>query len=287
MIEIKPWHQYMTIFAGLSLILLVVILVVNRIMNRTIAVREIIIQVDSLENIINIEDSLVVPYVYENVTMLGTLDLKERKSKFVDVLLPAILNVRYQLLQKEKKVKSILADTTEEDKLNPEDSIYIYGLMKEYKVKAPAKLLLALHPHPASIALAQAALESGWGSSRFFKEANNIFGIWSFNEGEPRIRAVFSRGEKAVYLKKYGNLMLSVKDYFKVIGRGRVYDDFRKKRIQTDNVFELIWYLKYYSEKRSQYVILLRNVIVANNFVSYDHYMIDPEYLEKSDFWEN
>ncbi len=280
MMNIKPGQKYLVISAGLFLVLIIVIIVMNRVMKRTITVREIIVQVDSLDDINDIEGSLVIPYVYENVTMLSKLNLKERKSKFVDVILPAILNVRYKLLQKEKKVKSILADTEEGDKLAQEDSLYIYDLMKEYRVEKPDELLLAIHPHPASIALAQAALESGWGSSRFFKEANNIFGIWSFNKDEPRIRAVFSRGAKAVYLKKYDNLMLSVKDYFKVIGKGRVYGDFRRKRIQTDNVFELIWYLKYYSEKRSQYVILLRNVIVANDFTSYDHYVIHPDYFE-------
>lgn len=287
MTKIKLWHRYVVFVAGLFIILLLIILIMDRMMNRTVRVQGVHVQVDSMEDIRSIDSSWVVPFIYENVTILDKLNLKERKSKFVDVILPAILIVRHQLLEEERKVKSVLAKIEKENTISQKDSVFIYNLMKEYKVEVPDDLVLAIHPHPVSIALAQAALESGWGSSRFFKEANNIFGIWSFNKDEPRIRATFRRGENAVYLKKYDNLMLSVKDYFRVIGRGRVYKDFRNKRMHTENVFELIWYLKYYSEKRSQYVILLRNVIVANDFVPYDHYMIDPEYLEKSGFWGN
>ncbi len=278
MVTIKPLYKYFAIAVGVLLVMLVTISYFTR--KKEIGLKMIHVRVDSLENIVSIDDSLVIPYVYDHVTMLGKLALEQRKEKFVDVILPAILIVRYQLLQTEEKVKSILKQLEEGESVHPEDSLYISSLMRQYKVRDTSDLILALHPHPVSITLAQAALESGWGSSRFFKEANNVFGIWSYDPDEPRIRATYRRAEKAVYLKKYDDLTASVKDYFRIIGRGRVYRDFRKKRMETDNVFELIWYLKYYSEKRSQYVVLLRNVIVANDFLRYDHYRLHPDYFE-------
>ncbi len=278
MVAIKPVYKYFAAAVGALLILLVVIAYLTR--REEIRLREIHVHVDSLENIIPISDTLVPPYVYDHVIMLGTLPLEQRKKKFVDVMLPAILIVRYRLLESEEKVKSIIEKIKEGEEVHPEDSLYISSLMQQYHVKDTADLIPALHPHPVSIALAQAALESGWGSSRFFKEANNVFGIWSYDPEEPRVRAAYRRAEKAVYLKKYDNLMSSVKDYFKIIGRGRVYRQFRKKRMETTNVFELIWYLRSYSEKRSQYVVLLRDVIVANDFLKYDHYQLHPDYFE-------
>ncbi len=278
MVNIKPLYKYFALAVGLLLLVLVVISYLKR--EEEIQLKVIHVKVDSLENIVPVKDSLVIPYVYDNVTMLRKLPLEERKDKFVDVVLPAILIVRHQLLDKERRVKAILEKIEEGEELEKNDSLLISILMDTYRVKDTAELVPALHPHPVSIVLAQAALESGWGSSRFFRDANNIFGVWSFDPNEPRVRATYRRAERAVYLKKYDNLMASVEDYFKIIGKGRVYRDFRKKRMETNNVFELIWYLKYYSEKRSQYVILLRNVIVANDFIKYDHYRIHPDYFE-------
>ena len=57
-----------------------------------------------------------------------------------------------------------------------------------YKVKSDKSLLLALKPHPRSIALAQAAMESAWATSRFFVKANNVFGMWSVNKNEPALK---------------------------------------------------------------------------------------------------
>ena len=57
--------------------------------------------------------------------------------------------------------------------------------------------------HPYKYRLAQAAIESGWGTSRFYKEANNVFGIWSYSENELRIKAMEDREGKSVYVRKY------------------------------------------------------------------------------------
>jgi len=132
--------------------------------------------------------------------------------------------------------------------------------------------------HPVSIVLAQAAIESGWGESRFFKEGNNIFGMWSVNKNEPRIRAKETRNGKAVYLKKYNSLSDAIDDYFVTIGRG-AYKSFRKQRDITKDPLKLVQYLINYCELREQYTKKLRKFIIANNLEDFDDFQIDKIYL--------
>ena len=143
-------------------------------------------------------------------------------------------------------------------------------LKKIYKVDTNEKLLYALKPHPVSIVLAQAAIESAWLTSRFTKNANNIFGVWSFDKNEPRILATGSRGKKNVYLKKYKNYREAVENYYFNLGRAWAYADFRKLRTETDDPYALLPHLKIYSEKREAYVDMLKSVIKFNKFEQYD-----------------
>ena len=159
-----------------------------------------------------------------------------------------------------------------------EDSLFMNTTFETYKTRNINELLNRMTPPPTSVVLAQAALESGWGSSRFFKQANNVFGIWSFNADEDRIIANQFRDGKPIYLKKYNNLLGSVEDYHILLAKSKTYADFRDCILRDNNVFELIWYLRMYSERRDQYVIMLRNVIVANELIQYDNYQIDPDF---------
>ena len=80
-----------------------------------------------------------------------------------------------------------------------------------------------IYLHPISIALAQAAMESAWGTSRFFKEANNIFGVWAYYKNTPRIAALQKRNGKTIWLRKYASLEDSVSDYYRNISKSSAY----------------------------------------------------------------
>lgn len=88
-----------------------------------------------------------------------------------------------------------------------------------------------------------------------------------------------SREGKNIYLKSYDTLLGSVEDYHLILARGNHYQEFRECIHRSNNVFELIWYLRLYSEKRDGYVIMLRNLIAANNLVQYDNYRLDPNFF--------
>ena len=131
-------------------------------------------------------------------------------------------------------------------------------------------MLAALKPHPPSIVLAQAALESAWGTSRFFVEARNVFGIWSFDENEPRIAAERRRGDQTIWLKKYKTIEDSVRDNYRVLARGSNYADFRKMRLVSNNPYELVSGLANYSEKGATYGEILTSMISYDHFTDFD-----------------
>ncbi|MEA3354511.1 MAG: glucosaminidase domain-containing protein [Campylobacterota bacterium] len=185
-----------------------------------------------------------------------------KKEQFVQVLAPVVITVYKDLEKKYNRLK--------DDVKNNRNLEEIERLKKEYKAKNNIQLLHALKPHPVSIVLAQSAIESAWLTSRFAKEANNIFGVWSFKKDEPRIAASGLRGDKTIYLKKYSNLKESVEDYYKSIAKSWAYKELRFLRTATSDPYILLPYFRMYSEKRDAYVAILEKVLKHNKFYKYD-----------------
>jgi Bax protein len=150
------------------------------------------------------------------------------------------------------------------------DSDSLKRLRFKYSVETNQNLLIAIKPHPRSIAIAQAAIESGWGTSRIFTEANNLFGIRPFNRGEPRIAALKKRGEKPVWLRKYNSIRESIADYYLVLGRASAYSEFRQLKMLTADPHKLVTKLINYSERKAGYMKELSSMIRHNKFDELD-----------------
>ena len=90
------------------------------------------------------------------------------------------------------------------------DSAFLRPLKVAYRAETLDQLIKRMKTHPTSIVLGQAAIESGWGRSRFFKEANNVFGVWSMNPKDDRIPTKIRRGDDQVFLKKYPEISVSL-----------------------------------------------------------------------------
>ncbi len=210
--------------------------------------------------------------VYIGLPDLSKLSVAEKKQKFVALLLPSILIVKHELRLLRERVRIILA------KLHPlqTEQEFLNALYQKYKTREPAVLLKKLQTHPASLVLAQAALESGWGTSRFFREANNIFGVWSFSKRQKRIPALLKRGNKTVYLRKYDSLKEAIEDYFLTFANGRFFDEFRTRRTQTADPLALAGLLTRYCELGELYTDRLKQVITKNNFTQFDAYTLEP-----------
>lgn len=220
-------------------------------------------------------DSLVPALLYSNIIGLNTLPLDEKKMRFISALLPAILVVKHELELERANFLSMLKKPA----WDGADSLYYQELTDLYRTDDPVKILSAMETHPNSIVLAQAAVESGWGNSRIFGTANNLFGIWSFNVNEPRVAASLKRDGKTIYLRKYADISESISDYFVTLGRSRPYASFRKAREETDSVELLLPHLLYYSERRESYTDQLRSLIRFNDLKRFDDYRLDSAYF--------
>ncbi|GAF03849.1 glucosaminidase domain-containing protein [Saccharicrinis fermentans] len=251
--------------------------------NHTVSV--LVCNSTNVDSIMEVNDSLVMPVLYQKVPNLKDIHYKERMQKFIDMMLPSVLMAKEKIVQERYRVLEVDA-ALRAGMGSRRDSLYLVKMKNKFKTDKTSEVLRRLHPHPVSIVLAQAAIESGWGTSRFCREANNVYGIWSYNTEEKRIRAGESRNGKNIYLRKYDSIFESIYDYYQTIAKANAYKQFREVRLQTDNPYRLIWYLSNYSEKRYEYVRALRNVIEFNNLHKYDDYRLAP-IREEDEIWQS
>lgn len=188
--------------------------------------------------------------------------VEQKKQRFEQALLPAIDRVHSEWQTRFETVEQLLQVGDPAEQLQP--------LRQRFGVQDDLELLAALKPHPVSIVLAQAAIESGWGTSRFYREANNVFGIWSNNRDEPRIAARGKRNGRTIWLKKYASLDESIRDYYRLLAKGEPYQQFRRARLKTDDPLKLVPYLTAYSERREAYTKQVSQVLRQNQFGRFD-----------------
>jgi Bax protein len=232
------------------------------------------VRVDSIEQIIPITDSLVMPVLYTNVYGLEDLPMSEARQKFIDAMLPSILVAKHNIQMQRIRLMEICQREWSHD-----DSVFVADLRRRYHARNEDELLMKIGTLPTSIVLAQAAVESGWGRSRFFIQASNVFGIWSTDSTQARIPASRKRKNKIIYLRSYDDISGSVNDYFELISRSRSYRALRKIRRTTDDPVRLLPYLRLYSERKDAYTRLLKRMIEQNDLTRYDDFVIDPDYL--------
>jgi Bax protein len=235
-----------------------------------------IVNLKSLNEVVMLKDELVKPILYTNVAGLDRLPTLQAKATFISAVLPSILVAKHRI-EEDRKHMVTLRDKTEWEVA---DSTFFLDMQLRYKARTVNDLIGRMRTLPNSIVLAQTAVESGWGQSRFFLSASNLFGIWSFNASEPRIAAARTRGNKMIYLRSYPDMSQSIQHYFEILARSTAYRSLRKARLRTDNPFKLLPHLKYFSERRSAYTRQLKSVILENNLTQYDRFRIDPQYID-------
>lgn len=207
-------------------------------------------------------------YSTENLDF-ESLSIPERKEAFVNLLLPSIRTTKKYIENR----RIFVSYLNKKDNISLEEKEALNLLFSEYKIKSndTNELLSRMISPPTSIILAQAAIESGWGTSRFFKEANNVFGVWSYDSKEPRIQANLSRKSgDTVYLKKYNNINESIYGYILTLSRVHNYESFRHELLMGKSSLDLIVHLKDYSELKDEYTDKLKGIIIFNSFQEFD-----------------
>ena len=222
-------------------------------------------------DVVKIESPLVKPILYTKSVKLDEVSIVQKKQTFIDMMIPSILLAKHYLVEDRRHLLSLL----KKERLSKLDRLWLTKKRHIFKAKDNDELYEKMEIHPTSIIIAQAIIESGWGTSKFFKKANNVFGVWSFSVNDKRIPASEKRGKRTVYLKKYGSVEESIADYLITLSTKDVYKEFREKRLDTQDPFELIKYLGNYSELRDEYIDNLKNTIQKNKLIAYDSYQLD------------
>ena len=137
---------------------------------------------------------------------------------------------------------------------------------------------------PVSLAIAQAAKETGWGTSRFAQEGNALFGQWTWSgEGLKPKEAEENRGHKVM---KFNVLQASVRAYQRNLNTHSSYKEFRKARAelrdegQSLDSIKLSKYLDEYAETGKKYVEVLQKIIKQNNLKDFDDARLLPSSIE-------
>lgn len=194
---------------------------------------------------------------------LKKLTVKEKKKRFYSMVVPAVKKVynnKYEIYN------SIYKDIE-----HGTNNAKIKELKEYYKVATDQELLMALKPQPKSIAIAQAAIESAWGTSRFFRAGNNLFGMWSISAKEQRIAAGVKRDNNTtVWIKKYNTIEDSIRGYYLTLAKGKRYKKMRELNYNSKNVYEIVQGLDRYSERGKAYVEELIKIIRHNKLTQYD-----------------
>lgn len=225
------------------------------------------IVVNSVEDIYQKRDGL---FVFSDINIdLRKIPSEKRKDVFVKLLLPSIEVVQQEVLNNREIVKKLKV----KKELTESEKIYAEKLFKKYRTEYGKwnELESKMIVYPASLILTQGAIESAWGTSRFFREANNAFGVWSTNPNEPRIAAKGSRGDFTPHLKKYATLKDTVEDITLIISRSSAYSGARKMIWEGKSPYEIAGGLTKYSEEGKEYVRKVRSTLKYNNFHEYDN----------------
>ncbi len=197
---------------------------------------------------------------------------KERKKLFIQIVLPLIVEENIKIRLDRKKLFSILNknnNSTMEKK-------WLDNKFKQYGIvnRDLATLKIKMDEIPVSLTIAQAAKESGWGTSRFALEGNALFGQWTWN-GEG-IKPTSAGSNTKHKIMKFKILQASVRAYQRNLNTHSSYRKFRKARaIQRDNngklnSLKLYKYLDKYAKTGKEYTIILKKIIEQNSLTEFD-----------------
>jgi Bax protein len=218
-------------------------------------------------------------------------DIQLRKKLFLHTLLPTALLARHEVTVERLRLQSILAKINcSPDQVNftsisygtqqclwqsylkADEVNFVKGLCKTYRTANANELLSRVNPLPVSLILAQGALESSWGRSRFAREGNSIFGMWTWKtKGMVPLQREEGKTHK---VKAYDSILDSIRAYQLTLNRLDHYEHLRNLRLETYDSLVLAEGLSLYSERGVDYVNDIKKVILSNNLQSYDQYTL-------------
>ena len=215
---------------------------------------------------------------------LNTLgDTNKKRELFIKIILPLILDENKKITEDREKLFKILGKNFN----TVGERVWLNRRFKEYKIEDHdlAKLKMRMDNIPVSIALAQAANESGWGTSRFALEGNALFGQWTWSK--KGISPKNKDPDSSHKILQFQILKASVRAYKNNLNTHNAYKEFRevRARLRQDETqitgLDLTKYLKNYAAIGEKYVAILEDIIKNNSLTDFDKANLLPTKLKQ------
>jgi len=200
-------------------------------------------------------------------------DIKERKELFIKIILPLILQENKKIKKDRGKLFKVLAKKSN----SKQERNWLKGKFKEYKIKNSdiSELKIRMDIVPVSLAIAQAAIESGWGTSRFALEGNALYGQWTWSDNG--LKPLENDDDQDHKVMRFKILTASIKAYKKNLNTHSGYIEFREARANLRNRNEkvtglkLTQYLDKYSAQGKKYTEILKSTIKKNSLSDFEN----------------
>ncbi len=209
-------------------------------------------------------------------------DTKKKRELFIKIILPLILSENNKIIEDRKRLFKVLAKNFN----TAGERVWLRRRFKEYKIEDGdlSKLKMRMDIIPVSVALAQAANESGWGTSRFALEGNALFGQWTWSK--KGISPKNKDPDKTHKILQFQILKASVRAYKNNLNTHNAYKEFREARAKLRQEgaeilgLELTKYLSNYASIGDKYVEILESIIVRNSLTDFDKANLLPTKLK-------
>ncbi len=207
----------------------------------------------------------------------------KRKETFIKIILPLIIDENNKILDNRVKLFKILGKPVN----SMGEKRWLKRRYEDYQIKNEdiAELKLRMDIIPVSLAVSQAAKESGWGTSRFALQGNAMFGQWTY--GKDGIKPKDSEGLSHKVLK-FPMLRSSIVAYQRNLNTHKAYSTFRENRAKLREAnkkisgLDLVDYIESYAATGKEYVKILRNIITQNKLTDFDNSVLMNTSNERS-----
>jgi len=205
-------------------------------------------------------------------------NIQKRKNLFIQIILPLILAETNRIKIDRNKLFTILNKNNNSEA----EKKWLKIKLKQYGVKNNdlSTLKIRMDEVPTSLAIAQAAKETGWGTSRFALEGNALFGQWTYSG--KGIKPLNIDSEKTHKIMKFKILKASIRAYYRNLNTHSGYKNFRKLRAELRDNEEkldsliLVDYLDKYAATGKEYTRVLKKIISQNSLKDFDDVKLLP-----------
>jgi Bax protein len=211
----------------------------------------------------------------------------DKKDIFISILLPIALRGNEIVLEERELIKNIFINNdisgiqffSKKYKVQNYKNINFTNLSDKQLDKLKSELMVKVNTIPISMILAQAIIESGWGTSRFAREGNALFGEWTWQKNTgikplQKLNANYS-------VKSFTNITESLNSYILNLNKHDAYKEmrsYRHKKIENGNEvpgYETANFLEGYAEIGHVYVTKVKEMIKSNKLYKYDNLQLD------------